>query len=186
MTTQTNLKPLAPEQWDPSIHDIRDQLGAPPNLHATMANHPALLKAWMVYRNHMVHGVRVDRRDLEVVILRTAHKANAEYEWTHHAHIALEYGLTPQQIHQIAQERQTGDWSARDQLLLAAADECADQRQISAKTRDGLMEHFDGQQLLDIVFTIGMYTTLALMLKTLDVPIDDTSSGFSQENLDKN
>ena len=185
MTTLTELKPLSPQAWDESIHDIREQLGTPPNVHATLANHPPLLKAWMVFRNHMVHGVTVDRRDLEVVILRTAHRVEAEYEWMHHAQIALEYGLTSRQIGQIAQDSEAGEWSARDQLLLAAADECADQHQITAKTRDGLLAHFNGQQMLDLLFTIGMYTTLAFMIKTLEVPMEARSSGFSQERLDE-
>lgn len=67
-------------------------------------------------------------------------------------------------------------------MLLAAADECASERRISDKTRDGLLQHLNGQQMLDLLFTIGMYTTLALMLKTLEVPMDDGSAGFSQEN----
>lgn len=185
MTSLADLKPLAPQQWDASIHDIREQLGVPPNVHATIANHPALLKAWMAFRNHMVHGVTMDRRDLEIVILRTAHSAKAKYEWLHHAQIALEYGLTPEQVDQIAEDVETGDWSARDKLLLAAADECAHDHQISAATRDGLLEHFSAPQMLDLLFTIGMYTTLALMIKTLEVPMDETSSGFSAEKLDE-
>lgn len=182
MTKLTDLEPLAPEDWDESIHNIRDQLGQPPNLHATIANHPELLKAWMLFRNHMVHRVTVDRRDLELVILRTAHRAKAEYEWFHHAQISLEYGLTQEQIAQIAEDT-TGDWSERERLLLAAADECAAQHQITAETRDGLLEHFNPQQMLDLMFTIGMYTTLAFMLKTLEIPMDDVSTGFSEENL---
>lgn len=183
MTTLNDLKPLPGDQWDESIQDLRRQLGSPPNLHATLANHPNLMKAWMMFRNHMVHGVTVDRRDLEIVILRTAHLAQAEYEWFHHAQIALEYGLTRAQVEQIALDISAGEWGARDQLLLSAADECARQHQISATTRDGLLAHFDAQQLLDILFTIGMYTTLALMLKTLEVPLDEASGGFSEEKL---
>ena len=38
---------------------------------------------------------------------------------------------------------------------------------------------------LDLIFTIGMYTTLAFMLKTLEVPLDEVSSGFSEEKLEK-
>jgi alkylhydroperoxidase family enzyme len=185
MITPTELQPLAPEHWDVSLHDLRDQLGAPPNLHATLANHPALFKAWMVSRNHMVHGVSVDRRDLEIVILRTAHHAKSDYEWTAHAEIALEYGLSSDEIAQLDQAAQPTGWSDKDQRLIAAADECAEHRQILSGTRDALLKHFNAQQLLDILFTIGMYTTLALMLKTLDVPIDDTTMGFSEENVDQ-
>ena len=182
MTKLTDLAPLAPEDWDETIHNIRDQLGRPPNLHATIANHPDLLTAWMLFRNHMVHGVTVERRDLEIVILRTAHRAKAEYEWFHHAQIALEYGLTQEEIARIGGNA-PGDWGDRERLLLAAADECAAQHGITAETRDGLLEHFSPQQMLDLIFTIGMYTTLALMLKTLEVPMDDVSTGFSEENL---
>ena len=185
MTTPTDFQPLAPEHWAVSLHELRDQLGAPPNLHATMANHPELFKAWMVFRNHMVHGVSVERRDLEILILRTAHHAKSDYEWTAHAGIALEYGLSSSEIDQLDQPEQTSDWSDKDQLLIAAADECAEHRQILSGTRDTLLNHFDAQQLLDILFTIGMYTTLALMLKTLEVPIDDTTIGFSEENVNQ-
>ena len=183
MTSPTDLKPLAPEMWDETLRNVLEQLGRPPNLHATMANHPALLKAWMGFRNHMVHGISLDRRDLEVVILRTAHRAKAEYEWWHHAQIALGHGLTEGQIERIGRAIETDDWSERDRLLLRAADECADHGRILAETRDALLAHFDARQLLDLIFTIGMYTTLAFMLKTLEVPLDSNSAGFASERL---
>lgn len=183
MTTLTDLKPLPKNEWDVSIKDIHEQLVIVPNLHATLANHPRLMKAWMTFRNHMVHDVTVPRRDLEVVILRTAHHANSAYEWFHHSQIALQCGLSADQIEQIGQDIKTGNWSERDTLLLRAADECSSQRQILAQTRDGLLKYFDAQQLLDLLFTIGMYTTLAFMLKTLEVPLDEASSGFTVERV---
>lgn len=185
MTTPDDLKPLPKEDWDPSIRHIHEQLVVVPNLHATLANHPQLMSAWMKFRNHMVHNVTVSRRDLEVVILRTAHQANSRYEWFHHSQIALECGLSADQIEQIEQDISAGSWNKKDTLLLRAADECASQHQILAETRDGLLRYFNAQQLLDLVFTIGMYTTLAFMLKTLSVPLDDISSGFTAERVSK-
>ncbi len=68
-------------------------------------------------------------------------------------------------------------------LLLQDADECANHGRILAETRDGLLAHFDARQLLDLIFTIGMYTTLAFMLKTLEVPLDKRSASFASERL---
>ena len=178
-----NLKPLAAEDWDESIHHVREQLVSPPNIHATLANHPDLLKAWMEYRNHMVHGNTLDRRVLEILILRAAHRMQAEYEWYHHAIIALESGLTAEEIDQIAQDPASGSWDARDLLLLRAADECATQYQLTAETRDGLLQHFDARQMLDLLCTLGMYTTLAFILKTFEIPLDEDTPSFSVEKL---
>jgi len=183
MTTLDELRPLPKNSWHPSIRGIHEQLVVIPNLHATLANHPQLMVAWMKFRNHMVHEATVPRRDLEVVILRTAHQANSQYEWFHHSQIALECGLSNDQIDQIRQDIGAGDWNKKDALLLRAADECSSQNQILAETRDGLLRYYSAQQLLDLMFTIGMYTTLAIMLKTLEVPLDDVSSGFAVERV---
>lgn len=51
-----HLVPLSPEHWPPEMGGFLQQLGNPLNIHSIMANHTALMLAWMPYRNHIVEN----------------------------------------------------------------------------------------------------------------------------------
>ena len=42
-----SLAPLPAEQWPEEMSDILQDLGEPLNIHSIMANHAALMRAWM-------------------------------------------------------------------------------------------------------------------------------------------
>jgi len=66
------MKPLPPNEWDPSLqHVIDDMNGRPIHMHCLLANHPDLLSAWWTYRMHSVQGGDLEQRDCELVILRS-------------------------------------------------------------------------------------------------------------------
>ena len=44
---------------------------------------------------------------------------------------------------------------------------------VSAATWAILAKHLDAQQLLDVIFTVGAYETIAFMFRSLDLELDD-------------
>jgi len=63
-------------------------------------------------------------------------------------------------------------WTPTEQLLLRAADELHDQQRISDTTWAALSADYSEQQLIDIVFTVGQYTMVAMFLNTSGVQLD--------------
>ena len=168
------MKPLPPERWDPSLQYIIDEMdGRPINLHCLLANHPPLLEAWWQYRMHSVRGGELEQRDAELVILRVAVHTKAWYEWAAHVDRGLAAGLSLRQIERVAAGPASPDWDERDSLLLAAVDSLVERRRIDASLYATLTEHFSERQLLDLVSLQGMYVTIACIVGTWDVSIED-------------
>jgi len=137
-----------------------------------MAHHPALLTAWMPLRNHVVNDSTLTGRQRELIILRTACNCQADYEWRHHIERGLAAGLTTAEIEQVKTGAAATAWQSDEAALLQAADDCHHDFQIAADTLQELDKFFSAQQQLDIPVTVGMYMTLALLIKTYAVPME--------------
>ena len=60
-------------------------------------------------------------------------------------------------------------WSERQELLLRAADEMHDKRQIESELWARLTTHFDEVRLIELCLLIGHYEMLAMTLNTLEI-----------------
>ena len=166
------MKPLKPDNWPDELEEIRSFLGNPLNVHSMMAHHPALMKAWMPFRNHVVADSTLSARQRELLILRTAHNCKADYEWQHHVERGLLAGLEQIEIDRVRRGAAATGWQADETALLAAADDCHRDQCIAESTLEEVCRHFSEQQQLDIVVTVGMYMTLAMIIKTWNVPME--------------
>lgn len=171
---KTKLQPLAPENWPEALENIRYQLNISLNIHNIMAHHPDLMNAWMPIRNHVVKGSSLSPRQRELIILRTAHNCQADYEWKHHVERGLQAGLDEAEIQRVRQGPGAIGWHADESILLSAADDCHSDFCISPKNLQEMHRLFSAQQQLDLAVTVGMYMTLALIIKTHDVPMEDS------------
>jgi len=168
------MKPLPPEQWDPSLAHVIDAMnGKPIHIHCLLANHPALLNAWWSYRMHSVKGGDLEQRECELVILRVACRMQAWYEWAAHVDRGLAAGLSLQEIYRVASGATAQGWSNKDALLLSAVDQLLDQHSIDSTTAAALADYFSEQQVMDIISLQGLYVTIACMIGTWPVEIED-------------
>jgi len=174
MTTATErLQPLPPDEWPAELEQIKQRLGSPLlNIHSTMAHNPALVASWMPYRYHIVRDSSLEPRHRELLVLRTAVNCAADYEWQHHVVRGREAGLSDQEIERVKEGPNADGWHPAEAALLAAADDCRRDAKLSDDSYRALSEHFDAKQLLDIISTVGVYMTIAVMVNTFDVPME--------------
>ena len=166
------MQPLEPEVWSDELGEIRSFLGKPLNIHGMMAHHPELLKSWMPLRNHIVKNSTLSGRQRELIILRTAYNCRADYEWRHHVERGRVAGLEMVEIERVKKGASADGWSQDESALLSAADDCHRESRFTETTREQLQQHFNSQQQLDIMVTVGMYKILAMIIKTWDVPME--------------
>ncbi len=171
------VEPLPVEQWDPDIAAIAGNPDAPGsgtlNIFATLANHPKLMKRWLVFGNHVMFKNTLEARDRELLILRTGWNCSSPYEWGQHVVIARAAGISDAEIARVAIGPDADGWSARDALLLRAADELHRSSCVSPPTWQSLTTSLSEQQLLDLVFTVGQYHIVAMALNSCRVERDD-------------
>jgi len=158
-------------EWESYLQPIIDDMrGRPLNIHALLANHPALLQAWWPLRMYLVNGGELSQRDCELVILRTAVFVQNDYEWASHVVRGLDSGLSKSEIDAV-RDRDAA-WPAPDEVLLRAVDELSRDHGIAATTLAELQTHFSDQQILDVIHVHGMYLTLGGVLNTWEVALD--------------
>jgi alkylhydroperoxidase family enzyme len=173
------VDPLSDEQLDP---EIRERFGDGPvlNIFRTLANHPKLMKRWLVFGSHILGKNSLEQREREIVILRTGWLCRAEYEWAQHVEIARGSGVSDEEIERIARGADAPGWSERDRALLRAADELHADQFVSDETWNALSKHYGTQQLMDLVFTVGQYTLVSMALNTLGVQLEAGAVRFPQ------
>ena len=185
------MKPLPLKEWDASLsHVVDDMNGRPLNVHSLMANHPELLNAWWAFRNYSVRGGALVQRDCELVILRIAVHMRSWYEWASHVDRGLASGLSIEEIERVIDGPDASEWNDRDALLLGSVDELVTERGICPNTQARLAEHFSANQVMDIIAIHGMYISLACMINTwglaLDEPIQNRlPAGVSRDDFER-
>jgi alkylhydroperoxidase family enzyme len=162
------VPPLSDAEIDP---ELRERFGQGPilNIFRTLANHPKLTKRWLVFGNHVLARNTLPPRERELVILRIGWLCRSGYEWGQHVRIAKDSGLRDDEIARIARGPDAPGWSEPDRALLRATDEMRADAFVSDATWQALAPHFDTQQLMDLVFTVGQYQLVSTALNSFGV-----------------
>jgi alkylhydroperoxidase family enzyme len=156
-------------------HPRRSQEGRPKGLNilGTFAHHPELAQAFFSFNGHVQLATTLTPRQRELLILRVAAVREARYEWAQHVLIALDAGLDDEEIRRIAVNPAGSSWSELEAALLRSVDELLGDGVISDATWRVLAGELDVRQVLDAVFTVGAYATLASMELSLGLELDN-------------
>ncbi len=140
------------------------------NVYRTMAHHPDLLRSWAMLRDHIVNGSALGKVNLEIVILRAGHNLKSDYEWSQHIERGRKVGLTDARIRSIGGA--LTEMEETDAMLCRAVDELFATSWLSTRTLDALAGHFGTPVVLDLMATVGFYSTLGFILNTFETPLD--------------
>jgi alkylhydroperoxidase family enzyme len=181
------LAPIPPEEWSDDARgalasaypdDVvqrllsTDPASQPmPNALATMMHHPALMGPFLVYNNVLLSKPALSARQRELMVLRVAWRTRSRYEWVQHLRLAPRVNITPAEIAAIAAGDADG-WTPLEADLLAATDQLIDQYRVEDETWARLAKELDEQQLVELVFTVGTYTALAMAFKSFGLELD--------------
>jgi alkylhydroperoxidase family enzyme len=174
---EPRIPPLPESEWTDEVRELLPRgPGRPLNIFTTLARYPKLLKRWMVFGNHVLGKSTLSARERELVILRTGWLCKSPYEFHQHTRIGLASGLTPDEIKKLTLDASV--WSGSDAVLVHATDELHAHQKISDSTWEALCESWSEQQLFDLLFAVGQYTLVSMVLNSLGVQIEDGSEGF--------
>lgn len=163
------MTPPEPRHPQPSSVDRPKAL----NLLSTYAHHPALAQAFFTFNGHLMRATTLTERQRELLVLRVASRRECRYEWAQHLFMAGDAGLADEEIARIAAEPGSPLWSDVEGALLRAVDELIDDGAIATSTWETLAAELNAQQLLDVIYTVGAYETLAWMIRSVDIRLDD-------------
>ncbi len=176
-TSRLPAIPDAPD--DPALRELFDGIrargGRPLNLHLAVAHSPKIAAAFIT----MAHALRFDavlpRRFRELAILRAAQLTGSRYEFAQHHSMALECGISGAQIDGLDHWRESDRYDDRERTVLAYVECVASGGDVDEATFAAVAARFDAREIVELTLTISFYVATALLLKSLEVKLEDGS-----------
>jgi AhpD family alkylhydroperoxidase len=145
----------------------------PINMLGVFAHHPALARAWFIFGGHVLMATTLTERQRELLALRTSALCSCDYEWAQHFTMGRDAGLSDEELSRVAFGPDAPFWNDLERAILRANDELVHDGVISDDTWAALSVELDAQQILDLIFTVGSYETLARMMRSVELQLDD-------------
>ncbi|HEV2690105.1 MAG TPA: hypothetical protein VGV35_16210 [Bryobacteraceae bacterium] len=95
--------------------------------------------------------------------------------------IGKQAGLSSDEIRRVAAGPDAAGWDPFDAALLRAVDELHADSCIGGSTWKTLAERYSTEQLLDLIFTAGQYTTVSMALNSCGVQLEESYERFPDE-----
>lgn len=176
----SRIPPLPYEEWDTdALAVIAPGRKLPPNnVLGLLARHPDLARAFLTFNMHLLTASTLPPRIRELAILRVSWRRHCRYEWAHHVRIARKAGVTDEEIDAVRAGLPTP--------LAVAVDELEENSRMSDAAYEALAAELDDRQLMDLVFTVGAYSLLAMAFTTFGVELEPELSdeGFGEDRTD--
>jgi alkylhydroperoxidase family enzyme len=170
---EPRIAPLPVEERDQATNDMLDKVGPGRdlNLFTTLVRHQRLFRRWLPLCGGLLSG-KLSPRDRELLILRTADRCGAAYEWAHHLVFAADAGLTSEEVARVRAGADADGWTELESALVRSADELHDECEISASTWSVLSAHYDQEQLIEVPMVVGHYHMVAFAARSFGVTIE--------------
>jgi alkylhydroperoxidase family enzyme len=152
---------------------------APPRVFTTLPRHRRLYGRWLRFAGALMPGGKLPRVDSELVIIRVSNNCGSAYEWGHHSRMGETAGLSAAQVDAAGAVDAASDsvFNQRQRLLLRAADELHEHRDISDGLWADLSAAFSDVELIELCMLVGHYEMLGMTLNALRVQPDEFRPG---------
>ena len=168
--------PLEDLDSDPRLRAVRERVeaaGPLPNLYRSLAHAPFLLEGWVDFAWSLRLDAASERGVRELVIMRKAHLAGADYEWRHHWEMAVAAGVPEAKLRAVPDWEQSAVFSGPERAALAMTDELSAGGRLSGTTWSALAGHFDAREAVELVVTAAFYSCVSQILAALEVGLEE-------------
>jgi alkylhydroperoxidase family enzyme len=174
------LPNLGPEAWTPEVQAIFPLMlppgstakGSDFNSILVLAHHPRLADPWLRFNVAVARGFVLATRLKEIAVLRVAWRKRSQYEWVQHMLSAAREGLTAEHFLALQQEDPGHAWTGLETCIIRATDEICLEGGIQPETLNTLQQHFDFEQVMELLFAVGCYIALAAILNTAHAQLE--------------
>ena len=177
------LAPVPSDQWDERLTRLLTSSPGgteePMHLFTTLAHQPELFRRWLGFGGALLSG-RLPGRLRELVILRTAYRFEAPYEWAHHIELAEAQGISAAEVAAVGGDLSVFDWDPFERAALAAVDETKDAGAVTDPTWSVLAQHLDPAELVELVMLVGHYVLLSTVMRSLRLPLEPSAAALAE------
>lgn len=137
-----------------------------------IVRHPGAYRHFVPHIAALIAQSTLPPRDREIVVLRILALCEETYELHHHRMIAANNtGMSEAEI-EAAIAGDGTQLSEFDRLLLRAAEELLERRDLSDDLWEALGARYCVEQRMELVFLAGLYVTMAMLTKSFGMPLE--------------
>lgn len=149
------------------------------NFSKVLVRNPGMYGTFVPWLARVIAESALPVRDRQIAVLRLLALCGDTYEQTHHVVISRKCGLTEDEIDaaRAGGGACLGEW---DRTVIAATEELYRDQTIADATWAALANLYDEPQLIEFVCLIGCYQTMALLTKSLVIPLEPDLESFNE------
>jgi alkylhydroperoxidase family enzyme len=153
------------------IRALYDSLPAKVNLFRMLAHSRGLYVPLMKLTDAIFHNLALPKKVYEMVVLLTARRMGADYEWKQHVGTALKAGVRQDQIDAIAEVDidHQGSFDEEERTALWITYELIKHHQVSERMLQQGTRIFGAERMIEIMLVVGLYQALAGLISSVDL-----------------
>lgn len=169
------LPPLPEERLTPAQREALDEISAGPRGGAVgpfvpLLRSPVLMSRLQKVGEHLRFTSTLDRSLFELTILLVARHWDQQFEWSYHHPLALEAGLPTSVADAVAVDERPDDLDEGQGAVWDLVHELHDTHAVSDDTWARAVAVVGEDGVVELVGTVGYYTTLAMVMNAARTP----------------
>lgn len=143
------------------------------NIHRMVAHSQASVREFVWFGSKLLTKPRLEPRFRELAILRIAQLHGARYEWAHHVPIALQAGVSREQIREIGRWSESPLFADEEKTVLKYTEEVVRNNEPGDDTFGAAARFLDSAGLVELTLSVGYWCMVAKFLRTFRVDIEE-------------
>ena len=135
-------------------------------------NNPGLARSAQTVGEYARYGTSLSKGLSELAIITTGRVWSSAFEWEHHAPLAIEGGIDPENVNIISMGQRPNFTKAEEEAVFDFAAEANILKNVSDNTYNNLVNILNETAAIDIVGICGYYSLISMTLNVFKVPND--------------
>ncbi len=173
----TRIKDWTVENLTEEQKKIHDTIVSGPRGHVVgplriWLNNPGLARSAQTVGEYARYGTSLSKGLSELAIITTGRVWSSAFEWEHHAPLAIEGGIDPDNVNIISMGQRPNFTKAEEEAVFDFAAEANILKNVSDNTYNNLVNILNETAAIDIVGICGYYSLISMTLNVFKVPSD--------------
>lgn len=173
----TRIKDWTVENLTEEQKEIHDTIVNGPRGHVVgplriWLNNPGLARSAQTVGEYARYGTSLSKGLSELAIITTGRVWSSAFEWEHHAPLAIEGGIDPENVNIISMGQRPNFTKAEEEAVFDFAAEANILKNVSDNTYNNLVNILNETAAIDIVGICGYYSLISMTLNVFKVPSD--------------
>ena len=173
----TRIKDWLVESLTEEQKEIHDTIVSGPRGHVVgplriWLNNPGLARSAQTVGEYARYGTSLSKGLSELAIITTGRVWSSAFEWEHHAPLAIEGGIDPENVNIISMGQRPNFTKAEEEAVFDFAAEANILKNVSDNTYNNLVKILNETAAIDIVGICGYYSLISMTLNVFKVPSD--------------